>query len=152
MANDPLIAKILDEIRSEESRCRGDGFEATDGNLSDAIARVLPASIPVTTVERVRVLRLLEYVGTREQIEEQLTTGAFPGGVGVRTFPRRDGSGLTITSTLVTPWPELLEASRVAVEQDYCAEISKLRIENDRIRRAMTAFGDDAVKILSEIK
>ena len=78
--------------------------------------------------ERVRVLRLIEYVGTREVVEQQLTTSAtFPGGVGTRTFAGRDGKNLTINSVLVTQWPEVLQDAFDQERQATAEEIASLK-------------------------
>lgn len=54
-------------------------------------------------MDKVRVLRILEYVGTRECVEKTLQTG------GVPSNGAYESSNITIRSAIIGQYPEILE-------------------------------------------
>lgn len=59
----------------------------------------------------VRVLRILEYVGPREWVENTLRMGAVPAN-GVHEFVSTEGVPHTIKSALVDPFPEVVKEAK----------------------------------------
>lgn len=61
--------------------------------------------------ERVRVLRVIEYVGTREEVEEQLRSSSMPNN-GEKNFI----GSLVVKSAIIGDFPEILESKNDMLE------------------------------------
>lgn len=73
-------------------------------------------------MDKVRVLRILEYVGDREWVENQMKNGGVPM-VGQRQFSNKFDGTITlkgiIKSTIIDQFPEVIESE--VVEKNSCS-------------------------------
>lgn len=138
--NKPLDARIYDAIRGMLTADAG--YEATEEEIRRAIRSVIAPSI---RHDEIRVLRLVEYVGSPEWIASTLASqGALiPGGTG--------NWGGRINSALVPN--ELLAQAAAQVAGDRASNpsfherdlIEDLAARCERLRRALQHIADTAV-------
>jgi hypothetical protein len=111
-----------------------DGSWEITGEGGSKIAHSIPVVKPPQPEPKVRVLRLIEYVGDREAVEKQLQGGTFPGGSGSKRLTINGGAWrgnghdlskeqtLVINSTLISQWPEIVNDARIEEVRDWQRE------------------------------